>query len=65
VLPNEKRELSAGWRTAQKTKGQAGGQHIKAVRRAAEKGGAGCRKGQPSGLFFSATQLNVQPAGLP
>jgi len=38
--------------------------HKKAVRRAAENGGASCRKGQPSGPPFSAAQLNVQPAGL-
>jgi len=41
---------------------QKGRLHKKAVRRAAEKGGADCRKGQPSGPSFSAAQLNVQTA---
>jgi len=51
---------------AQKREGRAGGLHKKeVVRRAAEKGGAGCRKGQPSGMSFSASQLTVQPASLP
>ena len=40
---------------------QNGGLHKKAVCRVAEKGGTGCRKGQPSGPCFSAAQLNVQP----
>jgi len=35
------------------------------MRRAAKKGGAGCRKGQPSKAPFSAAQFNVQPAGPP
>jgi len=55
------------WWAAQKTEGQAGRLHKKAVRRAAEKGGAGCRRGQPSGPPFSAARqptLNVQPTGL-
>jgi len=34
----------------------------RAGRRAAEKGGVGCRKGQPSGPTFSEDQLTVQPA---
>jgi len=39
VFSNEKRELSAGWRAAQKTSRMAG-------RRAVQKGGAaGCEKG--------------------
>ena len=41
-------------------KGWSAGCTKKAVRRAAEKGGTGCRKGQPSGPSFSAAQLNVQ-----
>jgi len=40
------------WWAAQKTEGQAGGLHKKAVQQAIEKGGMGCRKGQPS-LFHS------------
>jgi len=36
---------------ARKTEGQAGGLHKKAVKRAAEKGGAGCRKGRAGGLL--------------
>jgi len=50
------------WWAAQKTEGRT---IKKSVRRAAEKGGAGCRKGQPSGLPFSAAKLNAQPAGPP
>jgi len=42
-------------------KGGPAGCTKKAVRRAAEKSGADCRKGQPSGPSFSAAQLNVQP----
>ena len=37
----------------------------RAGRRAAEKDGPACRKGQPSGPPFSASMLNVQPAGPP
>jgi len=51
-------------RAALKTEGQAGGLHKKAVRQVVEKGGACCRKGQPSGPPFSIGQLNVQPTGL-
>jgi len=51
-------------RAAQKIR-QNGGLHKKAVRRAAKKDGAGCRKGQPSGPLFPAAQFNVQPAGPP
>ena len=40
---------------------QKGGLQKRAVRWAAEKDGAACRKGQPSGPSFSATRLNVQP----
>jgi len=48
---------------AQKTEGQAA---QKAVRRAAEKGWAGCRKkGQPFGPPFSAAQLTVQSTSPP
>jgi len=54
VFPNEKCELSAGCT-----------EDRRAGRRAAEKGGTGCRKGQLSGLPFSAVQLNVQLAGPP
>ena len=61
VFPNEKGELSGGWRAAQKTAGRAGVLHKKAVRWASEKGGACCRKGQPSVPTFSAAQLTVQP----
>jgi len=64
MFPSEKRELSAGC-TEDKTEGRAGGLHKKAVRRAAKKCGAGCRKGQPSGPPFSAAQFNVHPAGPP
>ena len=62
VFPYEKGELLAVWRAALKTEGRAGGLHKKAVRRVAESGRAGCRKGQPSGPPFSVGQLNVQPA---
>jgi len=65
VFPNDKRELSAGWRAALKTEGRVGGLHKKAVQRVAEKGGACWRKGEPSSLPFSVGQLNVQPAGPP
>jgi len=51
-----------GWQAAQMTEGWASGLHKKVVRHVAEKCGVGCRKGQPSGLPFSAAQLNVQPA---
>jgi len=51
-------------RAALKTEGWAGGLHKKAFQRVAEKGGTGCRKGQPSGPPFSVGQLNVQPTGL-
>jgi len=51
--------------TEDKIEGRAGGLHKKAMRWAAKKGGAGCRKGQPSGPPFSATQFYVQPAGSP
>jgi len=69
MFPNEKRELSADWWDAQKTR-QKGRLCKKVVQRAAKKGGSGCRKGQPCGLPFSATlflmcslqaPLNVQP----
>jgi len=53
MFPNEKRGPSAVC-TADRRAGL----------RAAEKGGAGCRKGQPSDPLFSAVQLRptVQPA---
>jgi len=50
VFPNKNVNFQ---RAAQKTEGQAGVLHKRAGRRAAEKGGAGCRKGQPSGPPFS------------
>jgi len=50
-------------RAAQKTEGRADRLHKKEVRLAIEKGGVGCRKGQPSGPPFSTAQLNVQPTG--
>ena len=65
MFPNDKRELSAGWRAALKTEGRVGGLHKKAVQRVAEKGGACWRKRQPSGPLFSVSQLNVHPAGPP
>jgi len=43
-------------------KGGPAGCTKKAVHQAAEKSGADCRKGQPSGPSFSAAQLNVQTA---
>jgi len=52
VFRNEKRKLSADCT-----------EDRRAGRRAAEKGGAGCRKGQLSGPPFSAAQLTVQPTG--
>ena len=79
MLPNEKHELSAGWRAAQKsgpagctqdwpvgcTLREASGLHIK----------LGCGKGQSGGLLFSAAcpalfrspshRLFVQPIGPP
>jgi len=51
------------WRSALKIEGRAGGLHKKAVRQVAEKGRAGCRKGQPSSPPFFVGQLNVQSAG--
>jgi len=54
VFPNEKCEFSAGWLVAQKTEGRASGLHKRVVRWAAEKDGPAWRKGQPSGLPFSA-----------
>jgi len=52
-------------RAAQKTEGRAGGLHKKVVQRGAEKGWAGCRKGQPFDPPFSAAQLTVQPTSPP
>jgi len=62
VLPNEKHELSAGWRAAQKsgpagcTTGLAGGLHIKGASGLHIK--LGCGKGQSGRLpFFAARRL--------
>jgi len=67
VFPNEKREVSADWRTAQKTEGRAGGLHKKVVRRAAEKGMLQKRAALQTALFrspvYCAARLNVQPTG--
>jgi len=57
VFPNEKRERLAGCTEDRR----AGRRAAQKVRRAAEKGGMGCRKRQPSGPPFYAAQLTVQP----
>jgi len=66
MFPNEKCELSVGWRAAQKAEDWAGGLHKKAVRWAAEKGSPpACSFPQASLLCSPLACRVVQPAGPP